>query len=304
VAGPAQRRATTSKGGRDVAPRSAPKRKDRTGAAARSSRRPAARPVRAIVPVVGGLLWGLLLAAVLSASSVLTALVLVPMAVIATVSGVRAAERAKGRPARSRRSARSAGGPSPALLGGAALCVVAPLLALGGPMAALVVLVLGGGAVAVLVLSSVFAASARPLRAVLSLSFAALAPAVAATSLVIARHQGSDLALALAGATVAYDAGAFLMGHGRSPLGGPVGVLFGGLSVAVIAVFVAALMNPPFSGNRPWIVFAAVAVLAPIGVWLGQVAFPGERLPAVRRLDSLSMSAPFWVLAVALLLHR
>ena len=133
---------------------------------------------------------------------------------------------------------------------------------------------------------------------------AALAPAVAATSVVVARHQGSNLALALVVALLAYDVGAFVMGNSRTALGGPVGVVFGLLSVAVVAVFVAALMDPPFSGSRPWLVFAAVAVSAPLGVRLGQMVAGGERLPAVRRVDSWFLAAPVWVLAAVLLLHR
>jgi hypothetical protein len=44
--------------------------------------------------------------------------------------------------------------------------------------------------------------------------------------------------------------------------------------------------------------------LAPLGVWLCRWAVRGERLPAARRFDSLVLSAPFWVVATALLLHR
>jgi hypothetical protein len=94
------------------------------------------------------------------------------------------------------------------------------------------------------------------------------------------------------------------MGNGRSALGGPVGVTFGVVSVAVVAVFVAAALNPPFTPAHSAVVFAGVAALAAVGVWLGQRAFHGERLPAARRFDSLVLSAPFWVIVSALLLHR
>jgi hypothetical protein len=245
----------------------------------------------------------------LVASSFLTAVVLIPVAAVATASGVRAAEgrprsRARSRTRTRRRSGSGRRPPSLALVAALTASVLDPLIALAGVVAALAGLVVSFGAVAALVLASGFAASARPLRSVAWKLVAALMPTLAATSIVLARHQGSSLALALVGATLAYDAGSFLMGHGRSPLGGVAGVVFGILSVAVVAVFVAAVMDPPFRGDRPWVVFAAVAVLAPLGVRLGQLPAGGERLPAVRRVDSLCLAAPAWVVATALVLHR
>ncbi|HET6964609.1 MAG TPA: hypothetical protein VFH58_07520 [Acidimicrobiales bacterium] len=264
--------------------------------------------------VGAGVLWGLVVVGALAASSLLTAVVLIPVAAIATASGVRAAEgrgRSRSRsPSRSRSggSGSRAGGrsarPSLLLMVSLAASVLVPLIALGGSLLALAGLVVTGGAIATLVLASGFAASARPLRAVASRLVAALAPVLGVTCVVVARHQGSTLALALVGATLAYDAGSFLMGNARTPLGGPVGIAFGVLSVAVVSVFVAAVMNPPFTGSRPWVVFVAVAVLAPLGVRLCQQAVGSERLPALRRLDSLCLVAPMWVLAAALLLHR
>lgn len=255
------------------------------------------RPARAAVQVGAGVLWALALVGALVASSFLTALLLIPVAVTATASGLRATE-ARGR---SRRSDRR---PSLALAVSVGASTLVPLIALAGPMAALAALVISTGVIAALVLASGYAGSARPLRTVGSRLVAALAPVVAVTCLVVARHQGSNLALALVGATMAYDAGAFVMGNARTPLGGAVGVASGVASVAVVAVFVAALMNPPFTGSRPWTVFAAVAVLAPLGVHLCQRAAGPGRLPAMRRLDSLSLVAPMWVMSAALLLHR
>lgn len=133
---------------------------------------------------------------------------------------------------------------------------------------------------------------------------AAAAPLVAAGSVVAARLQGASLALALVGACLAFDAGAFVIGNGRSALGGPAGVAAGMASVAVVALFVAAIMNPPFSGYRPWAVFGLVAVLAPAGVKLCERAVGGAVLPALRRLDSLVLAAPAWVVALAVVAHR
>lgn len=215
-------------------------------------------------------------------SSLATVVVMAPVAALAAVS-----------------ASRSAGGtgrrPGPDLLAVVAATGLVPLIALAGPLAAAGGLVVfGGGALALSLLRG-----GGPRRAA-----ASLAPMLAVTAVVVARHQGSTLALALVGATLAYDMGAFVMGNGRGALGGPLGVAFGVVSIAVVAVFVAAVVNPPFSGSRPVVVFAGLAVLAPVGVWLLDRAVAGERLPAARRFDSLALSGPFWVVAAALLLHR
>lgn len=251
--------------------------------------------MRPSVPIVGGLVWTVAVVGAAVAAPALLAVVVIPVAVVATASGLRAA--AAGR--RRSRSGRTASVAVPVVL-----AVVAPMAALAGPAVGVAVLVLVGlvaaGAAAVPAMGS----SVRPVRASVRSAGAAVMPAVAATSLVIARHQGATLVLALLAAVAAYDAGAFVMGHGRSPLGGPVGIASGIAGVAVVAVFVAAVMDPPFSGSRPWVVMGLVALLAPAGVWLaGALTGPG-RLPAVRRLDSLILTAPVWALAVAVQLHR
>ena len=76
------------------------------------------------------------------------------------------------------------------------------------------------------------------------------------------------------------------------------------MTVGVLAVFVAAVVVPPFSGRSPWILLGLVAVLAPVGVVLRRASARARRLPALRRLDSLVLAGPAWVIAVGLLLHR
>lgn len=268
-------------------------------------RSPSPRPLRqtrAAVPVAGGIIWTIVLVVAVYLSSLLTALVLIPVAAVATTSALRAAESST-RSRRKRRGRTVLGLPLHHLAAVAA-AVLLPLLALAGPVVAVAGLVLGGGAVVVLVAGSVYGSSARPVPAVAAAVVAAVAPALAATSVVIARHEGSDLALALVAATLAYDAGAFVMGDGRTPLGGPVGVTLGALSVMVVAVFAAAIMDPPFSGSRPWVFFVLVGALAAAGVRLCQLPARAERLPALRRIDSLSLAAPVWSLLVPVVLHR
>ncbi|MDA8043698.1 MAG: hypothetical protein M0Z30_00425 [Actinomycetota bacterium] len=251
--------------------------------------------MRAVVPVLAGVVWALLLLGALAVSSFLTVVVLVPVAVLATATGVRATE--------SRRQRRS-NRPSTLLLVALVVCVLDPLVALGGTPIGLVALVLSAAGMSGQVVVSVFSASARPVRTAAVRVVAALTPTLAVTCVVLARHQGSTLALAMVGAVMTYDVGAFLMGNGRTALGGPVGVAFGALGVAVIAIFAAAIMDPPMSGVRPWVVFAVVAAAAPLGVRLCQWPAGRGRLPALRRLDSLSVVAPLWLVMATLVLHR
>ena len=133
---------------------------------------------------------------------------------------------------------------------------------------------------------------------------AAIGPAVAAMSVVLARGQGINEAITLVAALCAYDMAAFLMGNGRTALGGPVGILAGWVSIGVIGLYATAVMNPPFSGARTVTLFGLTAVLASAGVVLGTWLSGPVRLPALRRLDSFLMAAPAWVLGVAFVLHR
>ena len=142
----------------------------------------------------------------------------------------------------------------------------------------------------------------RPDR-VLSLAVAAGGPAVAAASFVFADRQSANLALTLAALVCLYDAACYINGNGRGA-GGWVGVGAGLLSVAVFAVFVAAVLAPPFTGLRPWVIFATTGLLAPLGVWLAGRATRWDRLPALRRVDSMILAAPLWAILVATVLSR
>ncbi len=272
----------------------------RSGAAAPRARsgikrRVTTRPVRAVVPAAAGLVWALALLGAVAASSLLTALVMLPVALLATATGIRATESK-----RKKRSHR----PSTLLLVALAVCVVDPVAALGGPLVGLAVGLASAGALAVMVMVSVFTVSVRPARTAASRLLVVLAPASAATGLVLARHQGSTLALFLVLAVLAYDVAAFVMGNGRSAWGGPVGVGFAAVGVAVVAVFASAILDPPMSGSRPWLMFAVLAAAAFLGVRLCQWAVGAQRLPALRRLDSLSAAAPAWFVMAAVVLHR
>jgi hypothetical protein len=210
------------------------------------------------------------------------AVVVIPVAVVATASVA-----AKRRPV------------SAPVLAGLTASLVLPLAAIAGPTAAIAVTALASAIVATLIVLNP-AAAPDPAR----LFVAAIGPAVAAMSVVLARGQGANEAITLVAAICAYDMAAFLMGNGRTAWGGPVGAIAGWVSIGVIGLYATAVMNPPFSGPRTIVLFGLIAVLATAGVVLGAWLSGSSRLPAVRRLDSLMLAAPAWVLGVAFVLHR
>jgi len=256
------------------------------------------KSVRPVVAVLMGVAWAALVVGAVRAGPVEAVAVLIPVGVVASVSAVRAVSGA-GKP----RSHGSRTGPgiltmAPRL--GVALVapVVLPLAAVAGPVRAVIAAILvaaGGGAI-------LLATGSGGLF--LRLMVAVLAPSVAGMSVVLARSQGSREAVALIAAVCGYDMAAFVFGTGRGALGGPAGAAVGILTVAVVAVFVAATVVPPFSGDRPWIMFGLLAVLAPAGVGLIGGVVSGARLPALRRLDSLALSGPAWVISASIVLHR
>lgn len=158
-----------------------------------------------------------------------------------------------------------------------------------------------GTAAAIAAVSAVRAMS-RPLNPV-SLAVAVGGPFVAAVSFVVADVQSANLALVLALVVCFYDAGVYINGNGRE-VGGWLGVCAGFLAVGVLAVFVAAVLVPPFTGFTPWLVIGLTVLLAPVGVWLAGRATSWERVPALRRVDSMILAAPVWVILAATVLQR
>jgi hypothetical protein len=263
-----------------------------------SSRRPFS--TRPSVHVILGLIWaGLILAAVTASAATAVAL-LAPVAVVGSMSAIRVIGNQRGGDdARLTRRRPLVNGLRSGLA--AAVPVLLPLVALAGAAPAVVATALAAlGVGAILLATSPGARLAFSLRSTVGI----LGPSVAAMAVVLARHQGSNEAVALVAAVCCYDAAAFIFGSGRGALGGMSGVLAGWVAVGVVAVLTAAALDPPFSGHRPWIVFGVAGVLAPVGVALLSLAVGGIRLPALRRLDSLVLSAPAWVIAVAVVLHR
>jgi hypothetical protein len=252
------------------------------------------------VPIVLGIVWAGLILAAVATSAVAVVVLLIPIGVVASLSAVRAVStRSGGQVAGSRTRWTVVTG---SRYGIAVVAPIAlPLAALGGTGPAVVatgLVIVGGGVV-------LFGAQPRAGGLFyLRLLAGVLGPAVASMAVVLARWQGTNEAVALVAAVCGYDMAAFIFGTGRGALGGTGGVVAGIITVAVVAVFSAAAIDPPFSGDRPWIVFGVAGLLAPAGVALLDLVVSGARLPALRRLDSLALSGPAWVIAVALVLRR
>ena len=166
---------------------------------------------------------------------------------------------------------------------------------------------LGSTAVALVMIpaaliASVSAIRVMPERDIFALAVAVGGPAVAAICFIIADAQSANLGLTLALLVCLYDAACYVNGHGRG-VGGWTGITAGLLSVGVLAILVAAVLVPPFSGVTPWLVVGFTGLMAPLGVALATAAPGWSRLPALRRLDSMILAAPVWVILVALFVH-
>jgi hypothetical protein len=108
--------------------------------------------------------------------------------------------------------------------------------------------------------------------------------------------HGAVVTLALCTYALVYDASAFLVGAGsRHAWEGP---LAGVASIAAVTVAVAAILVPPFSGVRPWVLGVAAIVLTPFGPAVATLLLGDRRarVPALRRLDSLVVLGPLWTL--------
>lgn len=232
-------------------------------------------------------MWAAALAAGAATSPLGAAAVVVPVAVVASLSSVRSVSR----PHRTRKS------PAVALAAAGFLTVLLPAAAVGG-LAALSAVGVGSSIVASVVAFFLF-----PQYRPAALLFALLGPGLASASVVLAAVQGWNLALTLVGGVCAYDLACWVYGT-RKGIGGWGGVAAGMVTVAVVALFIAAVFVPPFDGARPWVMLGAVAVLCPLGVLLGSTLIGGDRLPALRRLDSLVLAGPVWVATTSLVLHR
>lgn len=247
--------------------------------------RAAPRPLHS---VGAGLLWAGGLALAIAAGPGAAAVLAIPVGLVAAVSAARVASRAQ----RTKRS-------DPRAL------AVAAVVSIGVPAAALDGLAVATVALALAAVTAIGGALFLVSRRRAALVVAVLGPACASASLVVASGQGRNvgLGLVLVVAVCLYDLASWVNGNGRGA-GGPGGITAGVVSMGVLALFVAAVLAPPFEGYRPWLVFGLLGLLAPAGVVLADRITGGIPLPALRRIDSLILAGPAWVVLAATVLHR
>ena len=254
-----------------------------------------------VVVILGALIWTGLLLATFDMAPIALGIAVTPVTAIAALSAWKAVIRAANE--RAERGERAGGADRvdrtqrtslrPFSLLGIGVLGLAPVGAAAGPLVLLLWLAAGAGLV-------LWQESDRPSATLRHGLLAAVAPAVGAGALVLADRQGPQVAMILIAAICLWDVSNAAMGNGRS--GGLLGAVAGLASVLVLAKMVNVLFSPPFVGHSAWLLCGAVAVVAPLGVGLCQRLAPG-RLPALRRIDSLVIAAPVWVLGVAVLLH-
>ncbi|MDQ1397240.1 MAG: hypothetical protein QOG64_2499 [Acidimicrobiaceae bacterium] len=129
----------------------------------------------------------------------------------------------------------------------------------------------------------------------LGLVVAAVGPVIVRT-----RPDGAVIATVLLVAVCLYDAAVFVVGTGATNRWeGPAA---GIVTLVPLTVLIAALLVPPFRGSSPWLLGGLTAVLAPWGAPLAtRLLGGGDRLGAVRRLDTLLLVGPAWALAAAVM---
>lgn len=132
----------------------------------------------------------------------------------------------------------------------------------------------------------------------------ALPPGIAAMSMVLLSRLDQGSAIGLLLLVSAYEIGDFLIGSGaRNPYEGPAA---GGAAMVVITFILSTLPISALSFAQAWAFGGAVLLLAPLGQILASAILPAARAPAsaLRRLDSLLLTAPLWCFGVGIIIER
>jgi hypothetical protein len=185
----------------------------------------------------------------------------------------------------------------------AALAGVPVLAAAGGPGAVAVAL----GIAAVVALVAGANAPAAGLRgstghlAAVGVLLASVVPvAIAGAAMVLVRAESATAAGMLLIFASVYEVGDYLVGSGASnKIEGP---LAGGAAVIVTGFPMALLLIEPFDVMGVWLL-GVVALCCPVGQWLASAVLPrpGALAPALRRIDTLLLLAPVWLVATGAL---
>jgi len=237
-----------------------------------------------------GMLWFVVAAGSLAVGPLPAAVVYGGAAAIAAAQTARAWRRQEDAPESHPNELVAAG-----LAGG---MVLGACLGAGGAGLAL----LAGVAVAVLVATADTASTNPTLTDAGWTIQCALLPGLAAMSVVLLTRLDQGSAIALLLLVSAYETGDYIVGSGAgNPFEGPVA----GLAAVVVVTFIVSTL--PISAldfTQSWVFGGIVAVLAPLGQLLASALLPAadSRASALRRLDSLLLTAPLWCFGVGLVL--
>ena len=144
-------------------------------------------------------------------------------------------------------------------------------------------------------------AKRRPMLATTALLLQASLPVglVAASLQLVTRYEIGAAVILLA-ICMGFDLGDYLVGSGAgSVIEGPMA---GGLVVLLVVAVAAIIKAPPFDGALVWAFGVAALVLCPLGQVFASWLLPDAttRAGALRRLDSMLLLAPTWVLAAGI----
>lgn len=130
----------------------------------------------------------------------------------------------------------------------------------------------------------------------------AIAPGAVAMSMVLLTRLDQGSAIGLLLLVSAYETGDFIIGSGSTnPYEGPGA---GAAGIVVITFILSTLPISALSFGQAWVFGGLVALLAPIGQLLASALLPASDspAPALRRFDSLLLTAPIWAWGVGLFL--
>jgi hypothetical protein len=113
---------------------------------------------------------------------------------------------------------------------------------------------------------------------------------------VLIRAESPEAAVILVGLVSAYEIGDFLVGSGSSNV--VEGPLAGGAALVVVGFPMTILLIQPFDVMGSWML-GVTALCCPVGQWFASAVLPraDADAPALRRLDSLLLLSPVWVIA-------
>jgi hypothetical protein len=122
--------------------------------------------------------------------------------------------------------------------------------------------------------------------------------AIGCGAMVLLRGESEVAALLLFAMVCAYEVGDFVMGSGAS--NAVEGPLAGALAFILVGFPAVLLLLDPFDVLGVWVLVAGAA-LCPVGQWMASAVLPrpDAKAPALRRVDTVLVVAPFWVLAAA-----